>query len=716
MKTGTSKNQKILFLCFGMLICYSCSENSGSRHSEAGNDWPVYQGGKSSNHYSPLKQIRKSNLDKLKVTWQYHSGEKEIQNLSQIQCNPLVINGVLYGSSPGLKVFALNARTGERIWEFNPDINSEFSVHVSRGLTYWQYREDKRLFFGAGSNLYSLNAETGRLISSFGRGGIVSLKEGLGESAKDSYVVLRTPGIIYKDLLIIGSTVSETMGAAPGYIRAFNVRSGKLEWIFHTIPLPGEFGYETWPENAYQFTGGANCWAGMSLDEKRGIVYCPTGSAAYDFWGGNRKGADVFADCLIALKAATGERIWHFQTVHHDIFDKDLPAPPNLLTVRQNGKVIDAVAQITKQGFIFIFDRVTGSPLFPVKEIQVPASDLNGEESWPTQPVPVLPPPLVPQVLSEGNITNISKESHDYVSAILKTVRTGQIFIPPSTQGTLIFPGFDGGSEWGGAAADPYKGILYVNCNIMPWINKMIPLDYKTQKNIQSGFNAYLVNCAVCHGKDMTGNVSGTYPSLINIRNKYSRTAIEEIVGRGKGFMPSFKQLGNDKIEQIIAYISNEKSDQSQVTEALTDTNYIVPYTHDGYNRFFDEDGYPAVAPPWGTLSAVDMNAGKILWQVPLGEYGELKGKGITKTGTENYGGPLVTASGLIFIAASRDECIRAFDQETGEELWKFKLPAAGYATPATYMIKGKQYLVIACGGGKSRTPSGDIYLAFSLE
>lgn len=716
MKTGASKNQKVLLLWFGMLICYSCSEKSGNRLSEAGNDWPVYLGGKSSNHYSPLKQIRKSNLNKLKVAWQYHSGEKEIQNLSQIQCNPLVINGVLYGSSPGLKVFALNARTGERIWEFNPDINSEFSVHVSRGLTYWQDGEDKRLFFGAGSNLYSLNADSGRLISSFGQGGIVSLKEGLGESAKDSYVVLRTPGIIYKDLLIIGSTVSETMGAAPGYIRAFNVRSGKLEWIFHTIPLPGESGYETWPGNAYQFTGGANCWAGMSLDEKRGIVYCPTGSAAYDFWGGNRKGADVFADCLIALNAATGERIWHFQTVHHDIFDKDLPAPPNLLTVKQNGKIIDAVAQITKQGFIFIFDRVTGNPLFPVKEIRVPASDLNGEESWPTQPVPVLPPPLVPQVLTEGNITNISKESHDYVSAILKTVRTGQIFIPPSTQGTLIFPGFDGGSEWGGAAADPFKGILYVNCNIMPWINKMIPLDYKTQKNIQSGFNAYLVNCAVCHGKDMTGSVSGTYPSLKNIRNKYSRIAIEEIVVRGKGFMPSFKQLGNDKIGQIIAYISNEKSDQPQVTETMTDTNYIVPYTHDGYNRFFDEDGYPAVAPPWGTLSAVDMNAGKILWQIPLGEYEELKGKGISKTGTENYGGPLVTASGLIFIAASRDECIRAFDQETGEELWKFKLPAAGYATPATYMINGKQYLVIACGGGKSGTPSGDSYLAFSLE
>ncbi len=716
MKIVALRNQKILLLWCSILICYSCSRNNSDKLSEAGNDWPVYQGGKSSSHYSPLNQINKKNLSKLKVAWQYHSGENEVKNLSQIQCNPLVINGVLYGSSPGLKVFALDAGTGERLWEFNPDINNNFSVHPNRGLTYWEDKDDKRLFFGAGSNLYAINAGTGELIKTFGLNGIVSLKEGLGEGAKDAYVVLRTPGIIYKDLLIIGSALSETMGAAPGYIRAFNVRTGALQWVFHTIPLPGEPGYETWPENAYHNSGAANCWAGMSLDEKRGIVYVPTGSATYDFWGGNRIGENLFADCLIALNAETGTRIWHFQTVHHDLFDKDLPAPPNLVTVRHNGINIDAVAQISKQGFVFLFDRVTGNPLFPVKEIPVPSSDLKGEQSWPTQPVPVLPPPLIPQIFTSENVTNISKESNEYVSRILATVRTGQIFIPPSVRGSIIFPGFDGGCEWGGAAVDPLKGILYVNCNIMPWINKMIPIDINMQKNLQSGQTAYLMNCGTCHGQNLAGNTSATFPSLLNIKNKLSRSGIEEIIIKGKGFMPSFKQLGNNKINAIIAYITDEKLKQTQADEPIRDTNDIVPYTHDGYNRFFDQNGYPAVKPPWGTLSAVDLNEGKILWQVPLGEYKELTEKGIPKTGAENYGGPVVTASGLLFIAASKDEYLRTFDKATGEELWKFKLPAAGYATPSTYMVKGKQYLVIACGGGKVGTRSGDIYMAFTLE
>jgi quinoprotein glucose dehydrogenase len=279
----------------------------------------------------------------------------------------------------------------------------------------------------------------------------------------------------------------------------------------------------------------------------------------------------------------------------------------------------------------------------------------------------------------------------------------------------MIFPGFDGGSEWGGAAVDPSGGILYVNCNIMPWINKMIPIDYNQQKNMRSGYTAYLMNCATCHGQNMMGDTSGTFPSLQNIKNRLSKDAIEEIINKGKGFMPSFKQLGNNKIEAIVAFITDEESTQPETTEILSDTN-IVPYSHDGYNRFFDEKGYPAIKPPWGTLSAVDLNAGKILWQVPLGEYKELTEKGISKTGTENYGGPVLTASGIIFIGAAKDEYFRAFDKETGEELWKYKLPAGGYATPSTYMVNGKQYLVIACGGGKMGTPSGDIYVAFTLE
>ena len=698
------------------ILACSCGRTRDSRLSEAAGDWPVYLGGKTSSHYSPLSQVNRQNVTRLKVAWQYHSGLDEVENLSQIQCNPLVINGVLYGTSPRLKVFAVDASTGKEIWKFNPDINNDFAVHPNRGLAYWEDGEDKRLLFGAGSNLYAINAATGTLIATFGNDGIVSLREGLGDRAKESYVVLRTPGIIYKDLIIVGSSLSETMGAAPGHIRAFNVRTGKLVWVFHTIPQPGEPGNETWPVNAFKYHGGANCWAGMSLDEKRGIVYCPTGSAVYDFWGGNRKGTNLYANCLIALNAETGERIWHFQTVHHDIFDKDLPAPPNLITVTHNGRRTAAVAQVTKQGYIFLFDRENGNPLFTVNETPVPESGLEGEEAWPTQPVPSTPPPLVPQIFTAADATDISQSSHDSVTSMLGKVSTGNIFMPPSAGGTIIFPGFDGGAEWGGAAAEPDKGILYVNCNIMPWISRMIPVDYSKQKNVQSGMTDYIVNCGTCHGQNMEGNNSGTFPSLRNLRSGHKVDEIKDIITRGKGFMPSFRHLGSSRIDAIVAYITDDRKYQLITPEASGDTNYIVPFAHDGYNRFFDKDGYPAIRPPWGTLSAVDLNAGKILWQVPLGEYRELTERGIPKTGTENYGGPVVTAGGLIFIGASKDENFRVFDKDTGEEIWKYRLPAGGYATPCTYMVNGKQYIVIACGGGKMGTSSGDSYVAFALE
>lgn len=410
------------------------------------------------------------------------------------------------------------------------------------------------------------------------------------------------PGIVYDDLLIIGSRVSENAEAAPGYIRAFDIRTGQLKWNFNTIPQPGEFGYETWTEGAWQTAGDANSWAGMSLDEKRGVVYIPTVSAAFDFWGGNRKGENLFANCILALDAKTGNRIWHYQTVHHDLWDRDLPAPPNLLTVTHKGKKVDAVAQITKSGFVFLLDRETGEPLFPVEERPVPASDLSGEEAWPTQPFPLSPPPFVPQVFTVGEVTNISKESHDYVSGILPNVRTGKPFIPPSTQGTVIFPGFDGGGEWGGAAEKEMLAAFLLN-----------PGDFAPNNEADT------------------------------------------------------MQAGD-------AHLAGIESNRDK-----------VPYSHTGYNRFLDKEGYPAVKPPWGTISAIDLNEGTILWQVPLGEFEELSRRGIPKTGTENYGGPVITAGGLLFIGASKDGYFRVFDKDTGEELWKHQLSAGGYATSSVY-------------------------------
>ncbi len=679
-------------------------------------DWDIYLGGNDSNQYSALDQINKENVQELKVAWIYDSGKADPDNRSQIQCNPLVIDNVLYGISPELRLFALHAGTGDLLWEFDPNINDAFSMHVNRGVSFWKDAEDKRLFFTAGSNLFAIDADTGKMIRSFGENGIVSLKEGLDERSQKSYVVAKTPGIVYQDKLIIGSVVSETMGAASGHIRAFNVLTGAVEWIFHTIPQPGEFGYETWPKNAYQYAGGANNWSGMSLDIKRGIVFCPTGSASYDFWGGDREGENLFANSLLALDATTGERIWHFQTVHHDLWDKDLPAPPNLIQVERDGQKIDAVAQITKQGYIFLFDRVSGESLFPIDEVPVPASDLKGEASWPTQPVPQLPKPIVPQLFDQSMVTNIDSVSNRYVSHMLNTLRTGNIFMPPSTEGTIIFPGFDGGAEWGGAAADAEAGIIYVNSNIMPWIHLMVHLDKNTTEKSVVGRKSYLKNCAVCHGQGQEGDPSGTFPSLQGIQNKYSKKEMMEIVLSGKGFMPSFSHLVPTELNDILSYVREDNLKEVHIPESSAAKTHEAPYTHTGYNRFFDDKGYPAVKPPWGTLSAVDMNKGELIWQVPLGEYEELTAAGISKTGTENYGGPVLTDGGIIFIGASKDEYFRVFDKDNGEELWQYKLPAGGYATPSTYMVGSKQYVVIACGGGKMGTPSGSKYIAFCLD
>jgi len=707
----------IYFLCACLFLnlTISCIESNKQRF-KTGANWPVYLGDRNNTHYSPLDQINKQNVHQLQKVWEYNTGDADAKGNSQIQCNPLIIDGVLYGSSPKLKVFALDAATGEEKWSFDPASVTDFSLHVNRGLTYWEEGNDKRIFFTAGPYLFALNADTGFPIQTFGIFGRASLKSKLGAWAQDLYVVSRTPGILFNDLLIMGTALSEGAIAAPGYIRAYNVKTGIVEWTFRTIPKPGEFGYETWPKDAYKSVGGANCWSGFALDEEREIVFVPTGSASYDFYGGNRIGENLFANSLIALDANTGERIWHFQTVHHDIWDRDLPSPPNLVNVIHNGNEIAAVAQITKSGFVFLFDRESGEPLFPIEELPVQKTDLEGESTWPTQPFPTKPPPFSGQSLTMDNVTDISKESHDYVAGILSNVRTGEQFIPPSREGTIIYPGFDGGGEWGGAAFDANSNILYVNANEMAWILTMVDLNPADSENpLTLGESIYQANCAMCHGPDMLGDKTGTYPSLKGVTSKYKPEEIEQIVNNGKNFMPGWKHLGEQKIKSVIEYISGMKESVDPHSMGLKDNVGVVPFSHTGYNRFFDPFGYPAMKPPWGTLNAIDLNKGEILWQVPLGEFEELTERGIPQTGTENYGGPILTKGGLIFIGASKDEYFRAFNKNTGEEVWKYKLPAGGYATPSSYEVDGKQYIVIACGGGKMGTKSGDSYIAFSL-
>jgi quinoprotein glucose dehydrogenase len=686
----------------------------------ADRDWAVYLGDAASSQYSSLNQINTGNVHRLEVAWTYRAGDARADNRSQIQCNPLVIDGVLYATTPQLKVVALDAATGRERWRFDPfaggaDLNS---LGVNRGLVYWAEGRDRRILFAASHYLHALDAGTGRPIPSFGKEGRADLLEDLDHDTRGLYLLSNTPGIVYRDLLILGSRVSEGPGpAAPGHIRAYNVRTGKREWIFHTVPHPGEPGYETWPPDAWQYIGGANGWTGMALDARRGWVFIPTGSAAFDFWGGNRIGANLFANCLLVLDAATGRRVWHYQFVHHDLWDRDLPAPPNLLTVQHGGRRVDAVAQVTKSGHVFLFDRETGAPLFPIEHRPVPASDLPGESASTNQPLPLLPKPFSRQQFTESEVTDISPEARANVLDRFRKVRPHQPFLPPSREGTIIFPGFDGGAEWGGSAVDPRAGVLYVNANEMPWILTMVDTRPKDgELAFSSGHQMYNQLCAACHGIDRAGDPLRTIPSLVGVEQRVKREDAVLQLETGKGVMPSFAFLSRRQRELVTAYAFGEETSDSGKAET-TGGNALdtIPFTHTGYNRFLDPNGYPAVKPPWGTLNAIDLNTGEYRWTVTLGEFPELTARGIPPTGTENYGGPAVTAGGLLFIGATKDEMFRAFDTTDGRLLWQSKLPAGGYATPSTYIAGGRQFVVIACGGGKMGTPSGDAYVAFAL-
>lgn len=673
--------------------------------------WQTFGGDPANTQYSDLAQITTDNVSLLTVAWTYRPGDADVQNRSQIQCNPIVIDTLLFGSTASLRFFALHAATGREIWTFDPfgTEGDRYSLGVNRGVVYWEEGNDRRILFTAGERLFAVDALTGRPMPDFGEGGSVSLKEGLGPRAADLYVLSNTPGVVYEDLLILGTRVNEGPApSAPGYVRAFDVRTGALRWVFHTIPRPGEYGYDTWPPDAWDRVGGVNAWTGLSLDQARGWVFIPTGSAAFDFYGGDRAGENLFANSLLVLDARTGTRIWHYQIVRHDLWDRDLPAAPNLVTIRHGDRWVDAVAQITKSGHVWVFERATGEPLFPVEVHDGPASDLDGEMAWPLQRLPAKPAPFARQSFTRADINDVTPGTRAYVEARFnRGLRTGRQFIPPSTEGTIIFPGFDGGGEWGGAAFDPSSGILYVNANEMPWILTMVDVRNRGAR----GERLYTINCAVCHGADRQGDPARTVPSLEGLAERLDRGAVTQRILQGKGVMPSFAHLSDGDVDAVASFVLGQLEEEAPDE----DSGPRYPYAHTGYNRFVDSLGYPAVKPPWGTLNAIDLNTGEFVWKVPLGELEELSARGIPPTGTENYGGPVVTAGGLVFIGASKDEHFRAFDKRTGEELWKTRLPAGGYATPATYEIDGKQYVVIAAGGGKMGTPSGDSYIAFAL-
>ncbi len=667
--------------------------------SETDQDWSEYLGGPDRNHFSPLTQINESNAKDLKVAWTY-----SLPDSGQMQANPITVRGILYSVSASVQAFALDAATGKEIWRFGDPLKNWAST--SRGLSY----ADGRILYTAGPNLWALEAKTGKPIETFGDHGKVDLHLGLPKISQNKFIISNTPRTIVGDVIVMPLRLSEGADAAPGDIRAFNIYTGKLAWSFHTIPYPGEKGYSTFPKDAYQntYTGAANNWAGMAVDRKRGIIYVPTGSAGYDFWGGNRKGQNLYANCLLALDARTGKRLWHFQTTHHDLWDRDLPAPPNLITVTRNGKRIDAVAQITKQGFVFLFDRVSGKPIFDIKEIPVERTGLPGEHVWPTQPFPVLPKPYarLSKEIKPSDVSPYAKNKEE-LSATLVKLKKGW-YDTPSEQGTLILPGFDGGGEWGGAGADPEKGILYINSNEMGWVQKMVK---NKASNTTSGEGLYQQSCGNCHGTDRQGNPASGYPSLLGIEKKRDAKYIAQIIRNGKGMMPGFGHISPEKQNAIAAYIQGLASKEV----ASTNSPSIVPYQMSGYNKFLDSDGLPGLSTPWGTLNAIDMNTGKYLWKIPFGSEPELVKKGITDTGGENYGGPIITQSGLLIIAATKDATLRIYASATGKLLASYPLPFASFATPSTYMVNGKQYVVVTCGGTKLGTPKGNVVMAFSL-
>lgn len=698
-----------LVLVLLLIASFACIQKSDEL-DYAG--WSEYGGSEDAARYSSLSQIDRDNVSSLEVAWTYHTGDASER--SQIQCQPIVVNGFLYGTTPTLNVFALDAGTGAEVWRFDPFevLGGENSwAGTNRGVSYWEDGEDKRILFGAGNWLLAVDALSGLPILGFGDQGKVDLRKDLDTEIEDFLIVANAPGVVYQDLLIIGMRLSEGLDAAPGHIRAYNVRTGMREWIFHTIPQEGQYGYDTWDPKTVKQIGGANNWAGMTLDRLRGIVYVPTGSATYDFWGGYRQGDNLFSNSVLALDAKTGRRIWHFQAIHHDVWDRDFPANPNLIRIQKDGKSIDAVAQISKQGYVYVLDRQTGVPIWPIVETVVTQSSLPGEVTSITQPIPSLPEPFMNLVFEEKDILNLTPDWEADIRNQLLNAKMGDTWLPPNADHPIVlFPGMDGGAEWGGASFDPTTQTLYINSNQIPWIIKMTA----NSKFEEVGQSVYTNYCGTCHGLDRRGN-SSAIPGLLDLSRRYTPDSLRLLLQKGRGAMPAFGHISSEDQMILIDYLLGTAEANGDKNEMISQKSRLYPrYYMNGYQKLTTRDGIYGSNPPWGLLTAMDMNTGKKKWQVTLGEIDSLSAKGFDPTGTENYGGPVVTAGGILFIAATKDEKIRAFDKETGKILWEAKLPASGHATPAIYEQNGKQFLVIACGGGKG-TKSGDVYMAFSL-
>lgn len=708
------KNNLKYFTTFGLISCLvACSSEQKDR------TWAAYKGDETSSSYSPIDEITVSNVGGLENAWTFQMTDlKQGEQPVSSQGNPIIVDGVMYVNSGKQTVYAIDAATGTKIWSCKA-LDEGVPSAASRGVTYWEDGNDKRILYSAGNYLMAIDARTGKIIPSFGKDGRINLNEGMRDDPDKISVTLSSPGRIFKDLIIIGARTPDLYGAPPGYIRAYNCKTGKLVWTFHTIPHPGEIGYETWPRDAYKYAGGVNCWAGLSVDSKRGMVYLALGSPSYDYYAPDRKGENLFGNCVLALDAATGQYKWHFQTVHHDLWDYDLPAPPNLVSFNKDGKQIDAVAQVTKQGFIFILDRDTGKPIYPVEEREVPASNMPGENASPTQPFPVKPKAFVKQFMTEDDLNHYSDEDHKAILEQFRSVRYEGLFTPPDLKGTLSLPASRGGANWGGAAFDPGTSYLYIRGNNLPEIQTMVDLDKhfaaRDNSTFESGRVIYMQHCSSCHGGNKNG-VPPAFPSLINLKDKMKEKEALEKVRMGGGAMPGYKGVLTEEQENaIIAYLFDKKGNPSEtmVKEKSKETNAIRYGNITGYRTWAGPSGNPAMKGPWGTLNALNLSTGEYEWQIPLGNDEKLQKKGGPITGLLGRSGPMVTAGGLVFISGSEDKKLWAFDKLTGKMVWETELPAPNNANVSSYFLKGKQYIALSVGGTKEN-PSGSI-MTFKL-